>query len=428
LEESDTVAEIFTPVYHRLPDCPPDTALRTTMKESKLRAWWSHRQGLDGSLRGKKPAEVLERAGWSRSVGGAGPYLTLFSRAGTSREDADAAVAKLAIHELPAARGCTYVVPASDFALALTVGREFNGDMKQALKLGVTEKEIDKLCDAVVKALDKGALDPEGIREATGKASRSLGEEGKKKGLTTTLPLALGRLQTEGKIRRVPTNGRLDQQRYRYVSWSPNPLATYPDSLDAAYTELARRFFRWVGPATLGELQWFAGLGVKATKAVAEPLGLVPAEPGSDRLFLPDDAAAFAKFEAPTTPQYSLVSGLDPIAANRREMQSLIDAKDRERTVMVDAAMKPLGGLVDLPSHAILDRGQVIGLWEFDAETNDIAWMTFGRKKDKALDAAIEETQAFVRDQLGDARSFSLDSAKSRAPRVKALRDTPRPR
>jgi hypothetical protein len=145
-------------------------------------------------------------------------------------------------------------------------------------------------------------------------------------------------------------------------------------------------------------------------------------EPGSDRLLLPDDAAAFKAFEAPTSPQYSLVSGLDPITANRREMQSLIDPKDRERAVMVAANTKPLGGLVDLPSHAILDRGQVIGLWEFDVDSSSIVSTTFGRKKDKALDAAIEETQAFVRDQLGDARSFSLDSPKSRAPRVEALR------
>ena len=79
-------------------------------------------------------------------------------------------------------------MPASDFALGLTVGREFNSDMKQAVKLGVTGQEIDALCDAVLKALEKGPLDPDGIRAATGKASRSLGEEGKKKGLSTTLP------------------------------------------------------------------------------------------------------------------------------------------------------------------------------------------------------------------------------------------------
>jgi hypothetical protein len=393
------------------------------MKGSKLRAWWSHRQGLDGSLRGKSPAQILEQCGWSRSVGGAGPYLTLVSRGATTREAADRAASTLEIQELPTARGCTYVVPSSDFALGLTVGRDFSGDMKTALKLGVTETEVARLCDAVVKALATGPLDPDGIREATGKAWRSLGEEGRKRGLTTTLPLALGRLQTEGRIRRVPVNGRLDQQRYKYVNWTPNPLAKYPESLGAAFTELARRFFRWVGPATLGELQWFSGQGVKATKQAVEPLGLVPAEPGSDRLLLPDDAPAFASFEAPSTPQYSLVSSLDPITANRREMQSLLDDTDRERMVMVDAGPKPLGALVDLPSHAMLDRGQIIGLWEFDAEAGEIVWATFGRRKDKSLAAVVDETEAFVRDQLGDARSFSLDSPKSRAARLNSLRE-----
>jgi len=392
------------------------------INSSKLRAWWSHRQGLDGSMRGTSPARILEQCGWSRSVGGVGPYLTLFSRGGTSREVADKAAAQLEIHELPTARGCTYVLPSSDFALGLTVGRNYSGDMKTALKLGVTEKEVDKLCDAVVNALEQGALDPDSIREATGKASRSLGDEGRKKGLTTTLPLALGRLQTEGRIRRVPINGRFDQQRYAYVNWTPNPLATYPESLEAAFTELARRFFRWVGPATLGEFQWFAGLGVKTTKQAVDSLGLVPMEPGSDRLLLPDDVAAFRELEVPTTPQYSLVSSLDPIAANRREMQSLIDDADREQDVVVDAISTPMGGLTDLPSHAILDRGQIIGLWEFDPVAGSIVWATFGRRKDKALAAAVEETQAFVRDQLGDARSFSLDSPKSRVARVESLR------
>ena len=34
---------------------------------------------------------------------------------------------------------------------------------------------------------------------------------------------------------------------------------------------------------------------------------------------------------------------------------------------------------------------------------------------------AVERTERFVRDDLGDARSFSLDSPKSRAPRIEAL-------
>src|SRR6185295_6360370 len=177
------------------------------------------------------------------------------------------------IHELPSARGCTYVVPASDFALALRVGESVSGDgeMKVARKLGVTDKEIDKLCDAVVKALAKGPLDPEELRAATGGAARNLGEEGKKKGLTTTMPVALGRLQSAGEIRRVPVNGRLDQQRYKYDLWRPNPLQDFRMPAEELQTELARRYFRWIGPATLAEFQWFSALGVKVAKAAVEP-------------------------------------------------------------------------------------------------------------------------------------------------------------
>jgi hypothetical protein len=117
------------------------------------------------------------------------------------------------------------VVPASDFSLALRAGQSFgDAEMKVAYKLGVTDKEIDKLCGAVVKALGKAPLGPDEIRERVDGVARSLGEEGKKKGLTTTLPLALGILQSIGEIHRVPVNGRLDQQRYRYVQWHPNPL------------------------------------------------------------------------------------------------------------------------------------------------------------------------------------------------------------
>src|SRR5258708_29177532 len=87
--------------------------------EDEFRAWYSHRQGLDGSLSGAAPEEVLAQTGWIRSVGSSTPYLALFARAGISRVAADAAVAKLPIHELPSARGCTYILPQRDFTLGL---------------------------------------------------------------------------------------------------------------------------------------------------------------------------------------------------------------------------------------------------------------------------------------------------------------------
>src|SRR5690349_11458048 len=105
----------------------PGVVSCSDMDESRVRAWWFHRQGLDGSLAGTAAAEVLERSGWARSVGGAGPYVTLFARTGASREAADTACAELEIYELPSARGCTYVVPATHFGMALKLA-QLSGD------------------------------------------------------------------------------------------------------------------------------------------------------------------------------------------------------------------------------------------------------------------------------------------------------------
>jgi hypothetical protein len=371
--------------------------METASSETKLRAWWSHRQGLDGSLAGQSATQVLARTGWARSIGGAAPYLTLFARAGLRRAEVDSALEKLEIHELPSARGCTYVVPAPDFPLALAVGRPFSEDeLRVARRLGVTDKEIDKLCSAVLKALGGGPLDPDALRKKIGDAARNLGPEGVKKGLTTTLPVALGLLQAAGEIRRVPVNGRLDQQRYKYAVWKCAP--------GGDFTDLARHYFSWIGPAAIAEFQVFAGLGVKAAKAAVEPLQLVEVSAGL--FLLPNDREEFLKFQAPKRTQYSLVSSLDGIASLRGDWKGLLAAEDSEK---------------DLPGHAILDRGGLIGRWAFDTETGTIAWASFV-PRDKGIEKAVREMEAFVREDLGDARSFALDTPTSRAPRIEKLR------
>jgi len=84
-------------------------------------------------------------------------------------------------------------VPAKDFALALTAGQAFGGgEMNLARKLGVTDTDVDRLCERVLAALANGQLDPEALKAAAGSAVKHLGEEGKKKGLTSTLPVVLG--------------------------------------------------------------------------------------------------------------------------------------------------------------------------------------------------------------------------------------------
>jgi hypothetical protein len=391
------------------------------MDHEKLRAWWFHRQGLDGSLKAGSFADSLTRCGWARSVGGSGPYLGFFARVEASRQAVDEAVAKGEIHELPAARGCTYIVAEPDYALALKAGAPFaDGDMKPARKLGVTDTEIDKLGAAVVDVLGKGPLDPDGLKDALGGKVRNLGEEGKKKGVTTTLPLALGLLQAKGEIRRIPVNGRLDQQRYRYAVWQPNPVQKFKLTQEETFGELARRYFEWTGPATMAEFQWFSGLGVKVAKAAVEPLKLVEIEDG--RMLSPALADEFAAFKTPRDPCYALVGLIDGILELRRNLKTLLADEDLGSLIPGDKGPLELTKIPDLPSHAILDRGRLAGVWEFDPGTQSIAWTMLRGKPDAAVKRAVKKMEEFVIAELGDARSFSLDSPKSRAPRIAGLR------
>jgi hypothetical protein len=193
------------------------------MDESVVRAWWAHRQGLDGSLAGATPAQVLERDGWQRALGGVGPYLSVFARTGQTRHALEAGVADGEPQELPSARGCDYVVPAVHYALALRLGQ---------------------------------------------------------------------------------------------------------------------------------------GHG--------------------------DEAG-----------HYNLIFG--------------------------ERGAQRMAGLTDLQSHAILDRGTLIGLWEYDAETRSIVWGTF-EVPSPGLSEAVASTERFIHDDLADCRAYGMDRPESRQPRIAALR------
>ncbi|MGO4857000.1 DNA glycosylase AlkZ-like family protein [Arthrobacter sp. 2MCAF14] len=389
-----------------------------TLTRELLRAWAWHRQGLDGSLAGKTSEEVLDRAGWARSVGGASPYLTLFARAGIRREQVDRDVAELRIHELPTARGCTYVLGRKDFAWGLQVGREAAvAPFKVLARLGVERGEITLLEEQVLHTLIESSdpMDPKQLRDELGESVRSLGEEGKKKGASTTLPTALGLLQADGRIRRVPVNGRLDQQRYAYTSW-----ALPPSSLDdhAARALLIERYLRWTGGATFKQSQWLTGFTVAQSKAALAAVGAVKVttEAGESLWMLPDDVEHLSAFRAPQEEQIQLLAGTDSLVLLRRNSADMLAERDRGRKVMNTT----LALQADLSDHPILDRGRIIGLWQYDPGKERIAAWTFD-KPSAAVTHRISEVESWIREDLGDFRSFSLDSPASRQKRIDAL-------
>jgi hypothetical protein len=89
----------------------------------------------------------------------------------------------------------------------------------------------------------------------------------------------------------------------------------------------------------------------------------------------------------------------------------------------VPGESRTLGRMADLPDHAIVDRGRIVGLWEYDVDGQRISWWVFdpALRRDADLVSEVERTAAYITADLGDARSVSLDSPKSRAPRIAAL-------
>ncbi|MBP2267423.1 hypothetical protein J3A64_002887 [Pseudarthrobacter sp. PvP004] len=389
-----------------------------TLTPERLRAWAWQRQGLDGSLNGKTSEEVLDHAGWARSVGGANPYLTLFARAGISREQADRDVKALKIHELPTARGCTYVLGQADYAWALQIGRDAAiAPFKVLARLGVERGEITLLEDEVEHALRETSspMDPKQLRDVLGDSVRSLGEEGKKKGASTTLPTALGLLQADGRIRRVPVNGRLDQQRYAYTKWGLPP-GKLDD--DGARRLLLERYLRWTGGATFKQSQWFTAFTVAQSKKALAAIGAVevPTACGEILWMLPADVERLADFEEPGDEQIQLLAGTDSLVLLRRNSADMFADEDRGKSVLGST----LALQADLPDHPILDRGRIIGLWQYDPGKERIAAWTFDQPTE-AVRERITQVEAWIRDELGDFRSFSLDTPASRQIRIDAL-------
>ena len=224
-----------------------------------------------------------------------------------------------------------------------------------------------------------------------------------------------------GRIRRISTDGRQDNQRYKYTAWNPSPLAKCKLSRDEAFAELAKLYFKWIGPATVSNFQWFSGLGVAAAKKVLERVPLVPVEKESEYLMLANELDKFKSFKPAKDEKIALLASIDGLLHLRRNVDAHVHAADRNSQMKGDKVLYTVGDVVDLTSHGIFDRGRLIGLWEFDPAKQEIVWKAF-RPASQAVKKAVRETEAFVRDQLGDARSFSLDSPGSRQPKIEFLR------
>jgi hypothetical protein len=391
--------------------------IRERLDDSRLTAWWFEQQGLDNPSK-KSAASVLSASGWVHTAGGQGPYLSLFARVGLGRAEVDAAIASESIVEVPSVRGCTMLVPARDVALALRAARAPHEARLRGVraKCDLDRRELDRLCDTVLRTLGRDSLLPDELTARVGpRAIRSLGEQGKKLGFATTLPIALAELQVRGEVQRLSADGRLDSQRFRYRVWPKRPLEGASPSDQELELALARRFFEWAGPATREELAFWLDVGKKEAGAIVDELEL---DTVGDRL-IPHSLAAQLMEKRPVA-GVRLLPFRDNLFAFRRGIAAFVDDP---ATKLLDwsKGTTTAGKAASLHQHAIVDGGRLVGVWEWDRATQSIAWATFEKRSAadrRALEAVVERTQSLVRSDLGDVKFYSLDNEGNRKARL----------
>jgi winged helix DNA-binding protein len=407
------------------------------MTLAQARAVWWEKQALSGSAKGTI-ANVLGSSGWLRTLGGIDVYLAARGRRpGMKRSELDAAISDGSLRIMPAARGCMYVVPAAVVAdlRALNAVEWRKTTEKELGKIGRTIADVEALAKPVLAAL-KDALTTDALRKALpAGAIPSFGDAGKKIGLSSPLPLVLRLLELDGRIERTLEGGKLDSDRYlwRKASWKVPAGAKDHDSQLANFVGA---FLAFAGPVTVGQIAKWSGLAQRDVKPALEKLGArtVTIEGIGEAYVRAEDVAALKK--APTPSGAALLAFEDNYLVNHGGLAPVSDPKHHNISVDIFGGEKPetIGEADHVLSRTIVVDGLIVGFWEVDPRTQGAVWHTFDpapKALATKLDDLTEQAARFIFDELGNPKTFTLDTieeVQARADRVVALRSGKKPK
>jgi Winged helix DNA-binding domain len=409
--------------------------LEVTLEQA--RAFWCAKQGLSPHVDGPVTS-VVERTGWVRTLGGVDVYLAVRARSpGMRRQDLDAAVTRGELHVLPAARGCIYLVPESDRALALSFAASLARPRaeRDLEKVGMSWGELEELSQLVLAALGTSPMTTNALRKALPEgAVRSLGDAGKKLGMSSPLPAVLRELEFDGHIERMLEDGRLDTERY---VWRVAPAARRDQILAvsedpaARLAGVVRRFLEVSGPVSIKELAAWSGAGQRECKAAVETLEAVPVSIAgrSDPAWVLDgDIDALAAACPPDDPGFAFLSVGDNLAVVYGGPAVFVDPTHHDRPVESwsnGPRTVPLGEARYLGHRMLLLGNRIVGFWEYDPVDGEIMCRTLDPLPPELGKRLIDESEsaaAFLRDDVGHGRSFSLDTDEALHQRAQALR------
>jgi len=394
---------------------------QTALALDRARAHWYVRQALTAAHPG--PIEdVLAATGWGRTLGGVDVYLALRARKpDMTRAELDSAVEASRAQVIPAARGCIYLVPRAHVPLALRIAEELARKRLDAelVKAGVKPGEMEALGKQIVKTL-RAPLGTDALRKALpAGAVRSLGEQGKKIGISSTLPPALRLLEFEGAIERTLEGGRLDTERYlwRVPAKSPFAGARVPSDAPARHAELAGIFAAQFGPVSTADFASWSGFSKRVAQAAIERRGLAPVRVdgyAEEAWALEEDLPVLAK-PARDVAAVSFLSFEDGYLTPHGGTAAVTDPRyhQREMKSWGMPGKTKLGEAAHIQTRAMVLDGLIAGFWEYDAAQREVVYAPFEplpAKRKPEVKRAAQQVAAFIGDQLGHARSFSLDT------------------
>jgi hypothetical protein len=293
---------------------------------AERRARLARRQRLGGEARAHSAAEVAESVVGLHGTDPASVYLAAAARMRAATIDAIAAELYEArsLVRMLAMRRTMWVFPIEVAGIAQSAATDAvaQNERRKLAKM-LVEAEVTADADAWLELAERDTLRALAARgEATGaelpadvprlREQFRFGMGTKWEGMQTATTRLLLLLAAEGKIVRARPRGSWISSQYRWTplaSWLPGGLPAW--ELEAAQTELVRRWLFAFGPATVEDVKWWTGWTLGATRRALAAVGTVEVDlDGVAGLALPDDVEAVD----PVEPWAALLPALDPTA------------------------------------------------------------------------------------------------------------------